>query len=147
MDLKSISDLTVFSHRPQAGISIGVFVRGDFVHLAATFQNPLDVNFNRGTARQEVLKRLAAAAFGNGTTVANTRYIASRPLREFTSVPRSHPLREAKDVIALLRNGFKPDPDEVDTTFTGTANFGGVELRGPISREASWEIIKGLFLQ
>jgi len=62
-------------------------------------------------------------------------------------VPRSHPLREAKDVIALLRNGFKPDPDEVDTTFTGTANFGGVELRGPISREASWEIIKGLFLQ
>lgn len=149
MDLKAISDLTVFSHRPQAGISIGVFVHDNIVHLAAAFQNPLDRNFNRGSARQEILKRLAASAFGNAVTQSKTRFIASRSLSGFKvaqSAP-ANPLRSAKDVVALLRKGFKPDPDETDTTFTGVASFGGVELRGPLSRDASWGVIANIFNQ
>lgn len=148
MDLKTISDVTVFSHRPQAGISIGVFVRDGVAHLAATFQNPLDRNFNRGSARSEILKRLAASAYGNAETTSKTRFIASRSVDSINGIAHSVPvnnLRYAKDVVAKIRDSFKPDPDEVDTTFTVSEVFGGIELRGPMSRDASWEKIVAIF--
>lgn len=151
MKLSEIIHQTEYSHRPTDGISVGILVRDGRVFVAAAFQNPLDRNFDRGNARHEIAKRLAAFIGGNDTTRANTRFVMQE---SSVAIGRWIPLDFgagdavlAKQIAIAFRKRFKPDPanEAFDLMFTTTGNLGQVELRSPMRRDVSWTKIQSLF--
>jgi hypothetical protein len=151
MKLSEIIRQTEFSHRPTDGISVGILVRDGRLFIAAAFQNPLDRNFDRGNARHEIAKRLAAFIGGNDTTRESTRFVAQESV---VAVTRWIPIdfggndaAVAKQIAIAFRKRFKPDPanEAFDLLFTVSGSLGQVELRSPMLRDDAWTKIQSLF--
>lgn len=128
----SIIAETRFSHRPQAGISIGVFVYNDRAYMAAAFRNPSD-QFNRRLARQIIAQRIRSGIEGTD----RVKYLAWEPLE-------GQPLLSG-GIMHHLRETFKPDVEEADTLFVEVSDFGGVETRNPVDREDAFLQIVAFF--
>jgi hypothetical protein len=122
-----------FSHRPQAGISVGIYIHDGVAYMAASFRNQNDV-FNRRLARQIICQRIQSAIQDNKRSF---RYVTWEPLEDIQVGNGA--------IMYAFREKFKPDIEETDTLFMLTNDFGGVEERRPISRNAAWDIIADYF--
>ena len=119
-----------FSHRPQAGISIGVAVIGDVALLSATFLNPLDT-FSGPQARRIIRGRIERTSEGSSR-------------RFTTAVPVTGDIN-GRDIMQRLRGMFKPDPQENDDTFAIEGEVWGVESRTSMPRDMSWAKLTDMF--
>lgn len=89
-----------FSHRPNAGISLGVRIDGNVAVVSAAFLRRNADTFSRRTALQILRARLASP---RTTTSGPIRFSGSFPVPEGTT---------ARDFMNALRDQFKPDPSE-----------------------------------
>jgi hypothetical protein len=121
-----------FSHRPKAGISVGITTIGDKVYIAACFTHSNKDRFNRSIARSILTQRLTSVIRDN----KDVEFIAVGHIPEGIT---------ERKIINRLRESFKPDPLEQDATFMNIDEFHGVETRTPIQRRQAWDLIKQLF--
>jgi hypothetical protein len=94
-----------FSHRPKMGISIGVAVENDVGYISAAFTNT-DAGdaFNRRIARQIIRQRIQSLVNGNPRVKFATSFSVSKNM-------------DSKEVMKVIREWFKPMPDESDNRF------------------------------
>lgn len=125
----------LFSHRPQAGISVGVTEHEGQLYLAAALTNDgssrngvvhadrID-SFSRDMSRKIITGRLELAIAGN--LHPKFAIILS------TKMP-------AKEFLYAFRLLFKPDPYEADTTFSSILQYNGAEYRARMTANNIWD--------
>lgn len=123
-----------FSHRPQLGATIGVFVDRGVAYLGAAFVNSKD-RYNRVIARKIVSQRIASTLAGKAPRFTVKKF-------------KLDPDLDSKELIHRLRDMFKPDPEENDDTFSNTRKIAeDIEARVVMSRDEMWQKIVQQFDQ
>lgn len=132
MKVSELIDRMAFSHRPQDGISIGVYVEYNVAYMAVGFVRDGDC-FNRKLARHILAQRIISTTEGNDNV-------------KFVGVVKNLPAKtDARGIIRELRKDFKPDPMCNDGTFYVTSKLGNVTVHSPMSRDQQWKKIVGMF--
>lgn len=126
---------TVFSHRPEAGISIAISCENGQAFLSASFRNATEPNFSRRLARQVLEQRIRSFTSDLPQATTRVRFVTNRTTD--LTAPR---------IMHHLRQLFKPEHEESDPVFAvefmGEA---GVDERRSMSRDQSWDLIVSLF--
>lgn len=124
----------LFSHRPQAGVSVGVTEHEGQLYLAAALTNDgssrnglvhsdrID-SFSREMARKIIVGRLELAIAGN----LHPKFA----IRLSTTIP-------AKEFLYAFRLLFKPDPHETDATFASVLLYNGTKYRARMTANNIW---------
>lgn len=126
-----------FSHRPESGISVGVYSDGNKVYVATAIVNngqsnsglyypERQDNFSRKMARNIITGRIDAMRDGDSVPFGITFPALGIDIRGF---------------MAALRSEFKPDFEESDLTFMSEVNFGDFIVRQRDTADNIWNEI------
>lgn len=131
------NNLVAFSHRPQNGISVGVFVKDNVAWMAVGFVRDGD-HFSRKLACNIITQRIVSALEGG----KNIKFVTSRAVTGKV---------DTRSVVRELRKLFKPDPYCNDGTFANSfpADLGGYDIivHRPMPRDTSLQMITEMFDQ
>jgi hypothetical protein len=134
---------TFFSHRPLAGVSIGVKEHDGLLFLAATFTN--DGTSRNGLVHEDRIDRFSRKESRNKIEERIGLFIDGK-----THMSDGSPLRfaikfesqlTAKEFMFSLRKHFKPDHYETDETFCNVLQYGGTEFRARMTVNNMWDKI------
>ena len=127
----------VFSHRPEAGISIAVQVSDGVAYLAAAFRNRSEPNFSRPLARQILRQRIETFSTGGHEAARRVKFVAAK-----------HCSLTAQNIMYHLRQQFKPEHEEADAIFSREiVGEYGVDERSPLNRNKAWDLIMVFFYE
>ena len=115
-----------FSHRKEAGVSIGVYKHKKDMIIAGAFLSPGD-QFSKREARKVLADRIQKVIDGEEPKFV----MGVRGINHYS----------ASMISRLIRQFFKPDPEEVDDLFFNVVQFEDIHMRTRVDHRQAWNII------
>jgi hypothetical protein len=126
----------IFSHRPNAGVSVGAYSDGTKLYVAVALVNDGTSrkglfhadrrdSFSRKGARLRIAGRITKMIEA-GTCASGITFDTTMPAHKF---------------MGEFRELFKPTPDESDNVLTALGGFGGVEVHHRPSADTLFDTV------